>query len=124
MSLKKVRLELARDPEFPEGSSHHGYEFNVPLTEDGHISKKEWMEHAADCTVRRFWGDEEDEHGRLVLVGDRWLFHYSDSDPEEDESIFRMSSHVFVPGEYITITEHDGEMRTFKIVSVRPSPLG
>jgi hypothetical protein len=26
MTLKRVRLELARNAEFPEGSSEHGYE--------------------------------------------------------------------------------------------------
>lgn len=31
MALKKIRLELARDHDFPEGSSDHGYEFVVPV---------------------------------------------------------------------------------------------
>ena len=31
MSLKRVRLELARTPDFPAGSPSHGYEFVAPL---------------------------------------------------------------------------------------------
>ena len=124
MPLMKVRLELARNHDFPEGSSHHGYEFNAPLTEDGQISKQEWNQHATDCTVRRYWGDEEDEHGRLVHIGDRWMFHYAGGEPDDDEPIFRMGSHTFVLGEYVSITEHDGVQRTFRIASVTPSPLG
>jgi len=124
MALKKVRLELARNREIPQGSALHGYEFNAPLTDDGHISEAEWKKRVADCTVRRFWGDEDEEHGRLRLDGDRWLFDYVEEDTDDDEPIFRLSTHRFVPGEYVSITEHDGVQRAFKIVSVTSSPLG
>jgi len=123
MTLKEVRLELARTSEFPEGSANHGYEFNAPLDDDGHISKEEWNSHAQDCTVRRFWGDEEEEHGRLIHFGDRWMFHYTGMDEADDDSLFHMGDHVFKPGEYVSITEHDGVQQTFKVVSVKPSPL-
>jgi hypothetical protein len=29
--FKRIRLELARSKEFPEGSATHGYEFVAPL---------------------------------------------------------------------------------------------
>jgi hypothetical protein len=31
MSYNKIRLELARDHDFPDGSSERGYEFTAPL---------------------------------------------------------------------------------------------
>ena len=31
MTLKLIRLELARTKEYPEGSAAHGYEFTAPL---------------------------------------------------------------------------------------------
>ena len=34
--LRRVRLELARDPEFPYGSSELGYDFIAPLDRKGH----------------------------------------------------------------------------------------
>ena len=40
MSLKKVRLELARCAEYPEGSPDVGYEIVAPLNLDGHIDLK------------------------------------------------------------------------------------
>ena len=123
MSLMKVRLELARNEEFPEGSANHGYEFNVPLDDEGHIDKAEWDNRADDCTVRRFWEGEEEEHGHLAHTGDRWYFHSEGVHQDEDEPIFKMESHSFVPGEYISITEHDGVQRTFRVASVNPSPL-
>jgi hypothetical protein len=40
-------------------------------------------------------------------------------DPSHDESGFRFASHAFVPGEYVSIKEQDGALRTFHVVSVR-----
>ncbi len=42
MTLTIVRLELARDPAHPEGSSSHGYEFVAPLNDDGRIDAEAW----------------------------------------------------------------------------------
>ena len=51
MSFNKIRLELARDHDFPDGSSERGYEFTAPLTNDGRISESEWKANrpAAAC---------------------------------------------------------------------------
>jgi hypothetical protein len=77
MSLKRVRLELARDKEFPNGSPAHGYEFVAPLGKDGKIDSAEWQRRRDECLVVRFWGATEHEHGRLVRrPGGNWAFHY------------------------------------------------
>ncbi len=55
MPLKKIILELARTPEFPNGSSNHGYEFVAPLDAEGHLQADGWAQHKTACTVRRFW---------------------------------------------------------------------
>ena len=121
MALKKVRLDLARNPDFPEGSRDHGYEFVAPLTDDGHLDPEEWLQNPDACVVRRFWAGEEDEHGRLVRLGpDRWVFDYDPTSDDDDEPTFRFDRHSFVPGEYVSITEHDGVERTFRVVSVVP----
>jgi len=39
MNLNKIRLELARDHDFPDGSRERGYEFTAPLGEDGGITR-------------------------------------------------------------------------------------
>lgn len=66
MPFKTIRLELARTPEFPQGSARHGYEFALPLDEEGHVDAEAWRADKARCTVRRFWGEEEPEEGYLV----------------------------------------------------------
>jgi len=123
MSLDRIRLELARHPEHPEGSNRHGYEFVVPLDAEGHIDHAAWKESRGKCRVQRFWAGEEDEIGHMVRTrGGKWAFHYDvNGDPDEDETGFRLDEHVFKPGEYVSIKEHDGELRTFRVVSVRPA---
>lgn len=119
MPLRTIRLELAREREHPEGSAEHGYEFVAPLTDDGHFDEAVWRANRDRCTVHRFWRGEDDLHGRLVHQRTRWVFHYDDGDPDEDEPIFRFDRHVFREGEYVSITEHDGTLRTFRVARVR-----
>jgi hypothetical protein len=125
MTLKKVRLELARDREHPEGSARHGYEFVGPLDEEGHLDAAQWKKFRERCRVRRFWQNEADELGHLVRKpGGQWAFHYDiDGDAEDDESGYRLGSHKFTVGEYVSIREHEDDvMRTFRVVRVEALP--
>ncbi len=122
MPLKTIRLELARNPEFPDGSPSRGYEFRAPLAHDGSLDHDAWRSVKDSCTVRRFWNGEADEKGLLIHTrGQRWMFHYDHPgiENDHDDPIFRFDRHHFVEGEYVSITEHDGEQRTFRVVSVR-----
>lgn len=120
MSVRTIRLELARNRDYPEGSSTRGYEFRAPLTPDGTLDQDAWGGVRQKCSVRRFWSGEADGLGHLVhRRGNRWLFHYDGMDEEEEDAIFKFDRHHFVEGEYVSITEHDGEVRTFRVVSVR-----
>ncbi len=118
MPLKKIILELARTPQFPNGSSNHGYEFVAPLDAEGHLQADGWTKHKAACTVRRFWQGADDEAGHLIHRRDgKWAFSYEPGD-DDDEPIFRFDTHRFVVGEYVSVTEHDGVQRPFKVVKV------
>ena len=118
MALKRIRLELARDHDFPEGSRHHGYEFIAPIDESDNLAPDEWHREREKCRVRRFWAGAE-EHGRLVRKpGGSWAIDYDPKDTAGDEPGFRFDKHKFTPGEYVSLKEHDGVMRTFRIVSV------
>jgi hypothetical protein len=118
--LRRIRLELARDPDHPEGSRDKGYDFIAPLDAQGRIDADAWHETRERCRVRRFWGHEPSEVGHIVRKpGGAWAFHYDiHGDPERDESGFRFERHVFAPGEYLSIKEQDGVLRTFKVMSV------
>ncbi|CUA94425.1 hypothetical protein [Pannonibacter indicus] len=119
--LKKIRLNLARTKEFPNGSAHHGYEFTAPLDETGHIDAVAWKTARDRCRVRRFWGGEEDEIGHLVhRPGGSWAFRYDIDGDDDDEAGYRFGSHAFQPGEYVSIRDEDGELHTFQVVTVLP----
>lgn len=121
MSVKNIRLELARDRDFPNGSSEHGYILKAPLTPEAHIDAEAWRHARENCTVTRFWQGEPDETGHLRHTrGGNWAFHYDvKGDPDDDETGFKFESHVFKEGEYVSIREHNGDLRTFRVVSVR-----
>ncbi len=119
MSLKRIRLELARDKLHPNGSRTHGYDFAAPLDDDGHLLADEWRKERERCRVRRFWEGQPDEIGRLVhRRGGSWAFDYNPASGSDDEPGFKFDRHHFIPGEYVSITEHDGVQRTFRIKSV------
>jgi hypothetical protein len=122
LALMRVRLELARSREFPDGSGHHGYEFVLPLTADGKLDRADYDRAPELSTVHRFWDGEGDEVGQLMHTGkDRWAFSYRAGE-DDDEPIHRFSEHVFREGEYISVREPDGEQHTFRIVLVQPAP--
>ena len=70
--------------------------------------------------MRRFWHSTTDEHGQLSHHrGNKWVFAWPGEGVNE-EPIFRFDSHTFADGEYVSVTEHDGVARPFRIVSVNP----
>lgn len=124
-SFRRIRLNLARSPEFPQGSSRHGYEFVAPLDEQGRIDVEQWRAHRDHCRVRRFWEGEDDEIGRLVhkpggAEHGRWVFDYDPEADEDDESGYRFGAHAFRPGEYVSIRADDGQMHTYRVITVEP----
>jgi hypothetical protein len=119
MALKQIRLELARDHDFPHGSSDHGYEFVAPLDATGHLALKEWKEDRSKCYVKRFWSGEPTELGYLVHKrGGVWAFDYDPRQDRDDEPGFKLNAHLFKVGEYVSIQEHDGNLRTFRVAAV------
>ena len=123
-ALKKITLNAARSKAFPDGSIRHGYDFVAPLTADGHIDLNAWKSHRGECFAHRFWGDELRQSGLLVHRagghgGATWGFELGKGAKlDEEEEGFRFGDHAFRAGEYVSIREEDGELMTFKVVSV------
>ena len=117
--LKKIRLELARDHDYPQGSRGYGYEFVAPLNGEGRIDAGEWHKQRDHCRVKRFRPGEADDVGHLVRKpGGSWAFHYDiESDEEDDEAGYRFGDHAFKVGEYVSVKEEE-HLRTFKVVRV------
>jgi hypothetical protein len=121
--LHRITLHLARSRQFPDGSSRHGYEIVAPLDADGRLDPAEWRSRRRSCRVRRFWAGEPARQGRLIhrpggAGGATWLIDYNDATDADDEAGYRLGTHRFVPGEYVSVRDEDGEMHTFRIASI------
>lgn len=114
MTWTLIRLELARSPEFPEGSAAHAYQLRVPL--DGHAiaDSGALRAHPERAEVLRIWPDEPDQHGYLFHRGKRWIFSYAPGEAD-DEPVFHLETHPLRLGEYVTVTERDGKPLCFRI---------
>ena len=125
-ALKRIRLNLARSKEFPAGSAQHGYDFVAPIDARGHIDPQLWQEFRDHCRVRRFWHGADEQIGRVVhkpggAEHARWVFDYDANRVDDDESGYRFGAHAFLPGEYVSISNGEGELHTFKVMTVEPA---
>ena len=120
MSLSRIVMRLARNPgsEFG-GDDRRGYTLTAPLTADGRLDAEAFAKARAECSVRRFSPDEDAAMGRLTRLGQNWFFDYDSASSDDDEPVHRLGDHRFVVGEYVTVTDEDGQPLTYKIVEVQ-----
>ena len=118
MTWKSIRLELARTKEFPEGSASRCYLLRLPIGEDGFIEEKSMREAPAQATVRRFWPNQPDLSGYVIATPRGWAFSYKPGE-DDDEAVFHLETHPIRLGEYITLTEPDGEKLPFRVASLQ-----
>lgn len=120
-NFRSIRLELAREPGHPEGSSHIGYTVIAPLDKEGRLDVETAREYKQECRVVRFHAGRELEEGYLRRrPGGSWAFHYDfDDGDEDDDAAYRLGEHRFVGGEYVTIQEDEGE-HTYRVISAEP----
>jgi hypothetical protein len=107
MTWKTIRLELARTPEFPEGSATHSYILRLPLDDDDLIDRAA-LKHPSESPAVRI--------GVMISQPGGWAFSYEVGDAD-DEGVFHLENHPIRLGQYLTITEADGERLPFKVVS-------
>lgn len=118
MNWKSIRLELARTPEFPNGSASRAYLLRLPLDEEGLIDEAVLKRSPARATVRRHWPNEPDLSGYVIRAGGGWAFSYRPGE-DDDEQVFHLENHPIRIGEYLTLTEPDGERLPFRVTSLK-----
>jgi hypothetical protein len=119
--MKRIRLELARNEGFPNGSSKHGYELIAPLDEQNHLDHIAWRKLRDRCRVVRFWGNQEHQVGHLTHnQGGIWAFHYDVKGADTaDERGYKFHTEPFIPGEYVSLLEANGDEMIYQVVSVQ-----
>ena len=118
MNWTSIRLELARTPDFPEGSASRAYLLRLPLDEDGLIDETARSAAPARATVHRFWPNEPDLSGYVIRTPQGWALSYAIGE-EDDETVFHLESHPIRVGEYLTLTEPDGRRLPFRVADLK-----
>lgn len=118
MTWNTIRLELARAPQFPNGSPHRCYLLYLPLEAGGFIDEEKVRTSPRLATVRRFWPSQPDMRGYVHKMPDGWAFSYETRDAV-DETVFHLDTHPIQVGECITLTEPDGERLPFRVTNVQ-----
>ena len=57
MTLKRITLQLARNPGLPAGDPQQGYLIVAPLTDTGQLDAEAWPAQRKACRVFRFHPD-------------------------------------------------------------------
>ncbi|MGX7952102.1 hypothetical protein ACWPM1_05990 [Tsuneonella sp. HG249] len=115
----RIRLELARTPDFPDGSADHGYQLHAPVRRDGLIDETAFMAERGRATAFRFWPDERDLQGYLIRTANGWAISYALGE-DDDEGVFHLETHPLHAGGYVTITAADGTSLPFRVASAEP----
>ncbi len=114
-----IRLDLARSPDFPDGSPAHSYLLRLPLDAGQRFDTEAFAAQPARATVLRAWAEEPDRTGYVVRNDIGWAFSYEPGQGD-DEGIYHLETHRIVMGEYVTITDADEEAHAFRIVRCDP----
>ena len=121
MTLQRIVMRLARNPDAPEGDDSRGYVLIAPLDADGHIDLEAWRAQRQLCTVDRFDPDPDlRADGWLTHRGSQWRFRYDEDHEGPDEGGFQLGEHEFRPGAYVTITFQGETPLTYIVTEVAP----
>jgi hypothetical protein len=117
-SFRKIRLELAREPDHPEGDNRFSYILIAPLDAASRIDHETWKHHREASRVVRQRPGEPDASGHLIRTQNGgWAFHYDSQGSRPDETGYRFADEKFATGEYVSIKE-DGKMHVYRVVSI------
>ena len=53
--------------------------------------------------------------------GANWAFDYEAGARDDDEVGYRFNAHAFLPGEYVSLRDDEGELRTYRVSAVAPA---
>ncbi|MDP3402305.1 MAG: hypothetical protein Q8R97_14440 [Brevundimonas sp.] len=119
-TLTHIRLELAREPGAPAGNPQYGWDIVAVLDADGRLDAAGCRAEAERLHVRRFEDNQTIATGTLRQgPGGKWLL---DLEPEDapDATGFRFGEERFVAGEYVSLTDADGDSHTYVVAKAAP----
>jgi hypothetical protein len=119
MTWHMIRFDLARCPQFPEGSHDHSYLLRAPLDASRIVDLTELRKAPDHAEVLRSRPDEPEMRGYLVHKHKGWAFSYGPGD-DDDEPLFHLEAHPLQIGAYVTVTQRDGAPLAFAVSQNAP----
>lgn len=117
MNWKQICLELARTKDYPTGSPSRAYLVQLPVNDDGIINEDVLRTTPQRARVRRHWPNEPDMSGYVIRTPKGWAFSYRAGE-DDDEAIYHLETHAMRIGDYITLTEPNGDRLPYRVVSL------
>ena len=114
---RNIRMELARTPEFPEGSASRAYIVHLPLREDGTVDERVLEVTPVMAGFKRFWPNEPDRSGLVVRDGNGWALSCTGADGREWAVPIEMDR--LLPGDRVTIGKQGGGCWLFRVVDLQ-----
>lgn len=116
-AFHQIRLELAREPQHPEGDAKASYLITAPLDTEKRLDASLWKSHRDNCRVVRLRANDKDVGHLVHGPGGNWSFRYDIYGNAADEIGLKLQDEKFVTGEYISVREGDF-VHTYRVTSV------
>jgi hypothetical protein len=116
-AFHQIRLELAREPQHPNGDQGIGYLLTVPLDQKKQIDVGLWKQYRDNCRVVRLRKDDKDVGHLVPGEGGIWWFQYDIFGDDQDEACFNLDQEKFELGEYISVSEKNS-VHAYRVTSV------
>ncbi|MBW6401532.1 hypothetical protein KPL78_27015 [Roseomonas sp. HJA6] len=120
--MARVLLALAAGPGFPEGSPEHRYEIELMLDAAGRPDGRAWAADPTPWRAQRIVPDAPPTQGDVQHDPDHgWTIRFYGATPESPdapESSLEFGAEPVRPGEYVTVTEPDGQAYAYRVVGI------
>lgn len=120
--MARVLLALAAGPGFPEGSPAHRYEVDLALDVAGRPDSVAWAEDPEPWRAQRIAPEAPPVQGDVQFDPDHgWTIRFyraAPESPDAPEATLAFGPDPVRPGEYVTVTEPDGQEFAYRVVGV------
>ena len=117
-----VLLALSAGPGFPDGSPEHRYEIGMVLDAAGRPDGAAWAADPEPWRARRIVPDAAPMEGDVQHDPDHgWSIRFygaAPDSPDVPESRLVFGPEPVRPGDYVTMTEPDGQDFTYRVVGI------
>lgn len=118
MKWRSIRLELAPSAAFPLGSASRAYLLCLPLKPGGSVDGKAVPSAPVRARFRRFWPNQRDMSGVIILVDGGLGFAFEDAGANVAIMI-QPQGQRFRSGGLVLLAEPDGSHLSFTVADLQ-----